>query len=260
MHGSLFRFYGGSYVKVLPGSFACRRLCHEAHTLLQNGMREGERIRPKRQFALLRALAAVAHIAVNGVRNARRLHTDLVASARVQLDLRKGQGIRLFEDTVIEGGELGAVVSVLDYLLPEGPIIRVFDKNDNMVEEHTSDSDFFDYPIAVITNSGTASAAELFTSALRDYERSVTVGNTTYGKGCMQAIHPLGDGSALRVTYRMYKPPFSDSYHGIGIVPDVTVDLDPSLDSISFFKWTDEEDNQLEVAVGELIKFAAAAK
>ena len=155
------------------------------------------------------------------------------------------------------GGELSAVVDILDFLLPEGPIIRIFDKNGEMVEEHTSDSDFFDYPIAVITNSGTASAAELFTSALRDYERSVTVGNTTYGKGCMQTIMGLADGSALKVTYRMFKPPFSESYHGIGIVPDVTVDLDPSLANTSILKFTDENDNQLAAAVEALKDFAA---
>ncbi len=158
------------------------------------------------------------------------------------------------------GGELNSVVSVLDYLLPEGPIVRIFDKEDKEVESYSSDGDYLDYPIAVITNSSTASAAELFTSALRDYDRCVVVGTTTYGKGCMQTTVSLPDGSALKATYRMYKPPFSDGYHGVGIVPDETVELDDELLGKSIFKYTDEEDNQLRAASNALLKFAEKIK
>ncbi|MBQ6676810.1 MAG: carboxy- processing protease, partial [Clostridia bacterium] len=99
-----------------------------------------------------------------------------------------------------------------------------------------------------VVNHSTASAAELFTAALRDYGMAKVVGTTTYGKGCMQTTRALESGGAYSVTYRMFKPPFSESYHKIGIVPDVEIELDPELADKSLYKITDEEDNQLKAA------------
>ncbi len=152
------------------------------------------------------------------------------------------------------GGELTAVVDTLDFLLPEGPVIRIFDKDDNKVDEYTSDASCKDQPMAVLINSNTASAAELFTSALRDYDKAVIIGETSYGKGCMQSSVTLPDGGALSVTYRMYKPPFSEGYHGVGIAPDVEVAAEGALLEKHFLKVTDSEDNQLKVALDELTK------
>lgn len=152
------------------------------------------------------------------------------------------------------GGELTAVVDTLDFLLPEGPVIRIFDKDDNMVDEYTSDAECKTQPMVVLINENTASAAELFTSALRDYDKAVIVGTTSYGKGCMQSSVNLPDGGMLSVTYRMYKPPFSESYHGVGIVPDVEVEAEGALLEKHFFKVTDSEDNQLRTALDELTK------
>lgn len=150
------------------------------------------------------------------------------------------------------GGELTSVVSTLDYLLPEGPVIRIFDAQDNLVGQESSDEECVDYPFAIVVNGSTASAAELFTSAMMDYDRATVVGTTTYGKGCMQTHQLLSDGSALSVTYRMYKPPFSEGYHSVGIKPDIEVELDESLKGISIYKITDEMDNQLAEAANVL--------
>jgi carboxyl-terminal processing protease len=68
----------------------------------------------------------------------------------------------------------------------------------------------------------------------------------------MQTTVPLSDNSAVSITYRMYNPPFSDNYHGIGIVPDVEVELDEELQGKNFYKITDEEDNQLAAAAAAL--------
>ena len=103
-------------------------------------------------------------------------------------------------------------------------------------------------PMAVVVNSSTASAAELFTSAVKDYKKATIVGTVTYGKGCMQTTVPLSDNSAVSITYRMYNPPFSDNYHGIGVIPDVEVELDEALADKNIYKITDEEDNQLAAA------------
>jgi len=146
------------------------------------------------------------------------------------------------------GGELNSIVTVLDYIVPEGPIIRIFDANDEQVEAYYSKDGELNIPMAVVVNGNTASAAELFTSALRDYNKAEIVGTTTFGKGCMQTTLPLSDYSAVSVTYRMYNPPFSENYHGVGIVPDVEVELDEALQQKNIYKITDEEDNQLAAA------------
>lgn len=150
------------------------------------------------------------------------------------------------------GGELSSIVTVLDYLLPKGPIIRIFDAQGNEVDSYHSEETELDIPMAVVVNGSTASAAELFTSAMRDYEKAVIVGTTTYGKGCMQTTVPLSDYSAVSITYRMYNPPFGDNYHGVGITPDIEVELAEELENKNIYKITDEEDNQLAAAVAAL--------
>ncbi len=146
------------------------------------------------------------------------------------------------------GGELSSIVTILDYIVPKGPIIRIFDASGNQVDEYDSEATELNIPMAVLVNGSTASAAELFTSAVRDYDKATIVGTTTYGKGCMQTTVPLQSGGAVSVTYRMYSPPFSDNYHGIGIVPDVEVELDEALEGKNIYKITDQEDNQLAAA------------
>ena len=150
------------------------------------------------------------------------------------------------------GGELNSIIDTLDYMLPAGPIIRIFDADDNLVEQYDSDANCLDIPMVVVVNHSTASAAELFTAALRDYDMAKVVGTTTYGKGCMQTTRALWSGGAYSVTYRMFKPPFSESYHKIGIVPDIEVELDPALADKNVYKITDEEDNQLKAAAEAL--------
>ena len=150
------------------------------------------------------------------------------------------------------GGELESVLSVLDYLLPAGPLIHIVDA-DGAESIRSSDSFAFQADgMAVLVNGETASAAELFSCALRDYDRAKLVGTTTYGKGCMQTIRGLADGGALRVTYRYYNPPYSENYDGIGLIPDVEVEPNELLQTVNLLKVPDEEDNQLAAAVALL--------
>ena len=152
------------------------------------------------------------------------------------------------------GGELQAICSVLDYLLPSGPVIRTVDREDNEDVIYRSDAKALDVPMAVLVNENTASAGELFCSALQDYKKAVIVGTQTYGKGSMQTIRQLSDGSGLSVTYRYYCPPFSDNYDGVGVTPDVVVEPAGAMLEKNIYKITDEEDNQLQAAVAELNK------
>lgn len=150
------------------------------------------------------------------------------------------------------GGDRQAICDVLDYILPEGPLLRVLEAEGKTTVINESDADCIDIPIAVVVNSNTASAAELFTAAMRDYDRARIVGETTFGKGSMQTFYPLADGSYFKATVSYYCPPFSDNYDGVGIVPDVEVALDESLKGKNVYKITDEEDNQLAAAYQQL--------
>lgn len=146
------------------------------------------------------------------------------------------------------GGTLDSVVDVLDYLLPEGDIVFVTDKNGNVVEKYTSGASCIEMPMAVLTDEHTASAAELFSCALRDYEKAKLVGTTTYGKGSMQTIFMMSDGTGLRFTTYLYSPPKSENYDGVGLTPDIVVYPTDEMLEKNYFEITDSEDNQLKAA------------
>ncbi len=152
------------------------------------------------------------------------------------------------------GGDLESVLSVLSYILPkDSTLIRIISK-DGEVQTRESDSDHtLDMPMAVLTNGSTASAAELFTSCLRDYEKITVVGTKTYGKGCMQSLFPLPNGGAFKVTTRMYEPPKSGSYHGTGILPDVSEEASEILKRSNLLLIDEKDDNQLQAAISALI-------
>lgn len=145
------------------------------------------------------------------------------------------------------GGTLDAVVKVLDMLLPEGDLATSVDKNGNVEVIGTSDPNCIKVPMAVLTNGNTASAAELFTQALRDYEAAKSIGDTTYGKGTMQVYHKLKDGSAIKVTTNKYNPPMSENYDGVGIVPDYEINGRSEILDIDVI--APDVDNQLAAAV-----------
>ncbi len=129
------------------------------------------------------------------------------------------------------GGYLSAVIDVIDMLVPaDKRIVSYVDKNGaETTYNSTGNGTALPVPAVVICNENTASAGELFTSALRDYNdmgilKATIVGKTTYGKGVMQSTFPFLDGSSITLTVAHYNPPSGENYEGIGIVPDVAVD------------------------------------
>lgn len=125
------------------------------------------------------------------------------------------------------GGELDSVRAVLDYLLPEGPIIRMYD-SDGKETVLQSDTRCVNITSVTLINMATASAAELFAAALKDYEMTTLVGEKTYGKGTVQTVITLPDHSGMVLSTALYSPPKSDSVEGVGVTPDVEVKTDTS--------------------------------
>ncbi len=175
-------------------------------------------------------------------------------SAAVEQLQNQGSERFVFDLRDNPGGELESVLSVLGYILPKDSLlIRIVDANGEETTRSTADEHVLDCPMAVLINGNTASAAELFTSCLRDYDAAKIIGVTSYGKGCMQRLFQLPNGGAVTITIRMYNPPIGENYEGIGITPDLTVSLSEEAASLNLFKLTEENDDQLKAAL-QLLK------
>ena len=148
------------------------------------------------------------------------------------------------------GGLLTSVCDVLGWILPEGLIVYTEDKYGNKMEETCDGKHPLDMPLAVLVNEGSASASEIFAGVVQDYEVGTIVGTTTFGKGVVQALYPMSDGSAVKLTVSKYYTPKGKNIHGEGISPDIKVKLNPEL--FNETELTREEDNQLQAAVQSL--------
>ena len=140
------------------------------------------------------------------------------------------------------GGNVDTVTDMLKLLLPEGPIISIKDKNGNTEEMTCDGENEFTKPLAVLVNGYSASASEIFSGAVQDYGTGTIVGTTTYGKGVVQQLISLGDGTCLKVTIAEYYTPSGRSINGTGVTPDVEVEYE-------YDEKNPEADNQLDKAV-----------
>lgn len=148
------------------------------------------------------------------------------------------------------GGLLNVVCDIIRDILPEGLIVYTEDKNGNRSEETCDGKNPLDMPLAVLVNGNSASASEIFAGAVKDYGLGTIVGTTTYGKGVVQSIRQLSDGSAVKLTIANYYTPKGNSINKTGIQPDVEVELSPEL--LNQEEITHEEDNQLQAALNSL--------
>ncbi|MDP4152935.1 MAG: S41 family peptidase [Bacillota bacterium] len=163
---------------------------------------------------------------------------------------KQGASSLIFDVRYNNGGDLDAICKILDMLLPEGPIIRIRDK-DGKEQVIKSDSNEVIKPMVVLINDQTYSAAELFSAALRDYKKAELIGVKTYGKGTMQYVLDLGDGTGVDLSTRKYLPPTGDNYEGIGVSPDIEVKLP---DGVNFYDLSKQDDPQLQKAIDFLNK------
>lgn len=149
------------------------------------------------------------------------------------------------------GGRLETVVDMLDRMLPKGLIVYQEDKSGNRDEETSSNKEQFTKPLAVLINGNSASASEIFAGAIQDYGTGTIIGTTSFGKGIVQSIIPLNDGTAVKVTVSKYFTPNGRNIHGSGIEPDIEVELDSEVTNKVVIEY--EEDAQLQKAV-EVLK------
>lgn len=159
------------------------------------------------------------------------------------------------------GGLLDSVCDTLEQILPEGMIVYTEDKYGKR-EEHTCDGKTpIQIPLIVLVNGNSASAAEIFAGAVKDHGVARLVGETTFGKGIVQKIYQLSDGSAVKITVSKYYTPNGINIHGTGIDPDIEVRwpedqeelTNPSeVNTLEFQEWL-EKDNQMKKAWDEIV-------
>lgn len=150
------------------------------------------------------------------------------------------------------GGYKHELVEVLDYILPEGPLFRS-ETYDGKTETDTSDAGHIEIPMAVLVNGDSYSAAEFFAAALQEYDYAIVVGEKTCGKGYFQNTITLSDGSAVALSVGKYFTPNGVSLAGVGITPDVTVEVDEDTYAAIYGRTLEpSEDPQLQAAISAL--------
>ncbi len=140
------------------------------------------------------------------------------------------------------GGNVSAVTEIARQILPQGLIVYTEDKSGNRDEYTCDGAHELQVPMVVLVNGGSASSSEILAGAIKDYGKGTLLGTTTYGKGIVQRVIPLADGSALKLTVSKYYTPKGNNIHKIGIEPDEELKFDGDL----YLK--DGTDNQLERA------------
>lgn len=141
------------------------------------------------------------------------------------------------------GGNLSAVVEIGRMLLPKGLIVYTENKYGERNEYSCDGERCIDMPMMVLVNGGSASASEILAGAIKDYGVGTLLGTTTYGKGIVQRLIALDDGSAIKLTVSHYYTPLGNDIHKVGIVPDIELEFDADAYA------EDQTDNQLDRAV-----------
>lgn len=124
------------------------------------------------------------------------------------------------------GGSLQTVVAIANHILPKGLVVYTEDRNGKRKEYTCDGKDELDVPLVVLVNGNSASASEILAGSIKDYKKGTILGTTTFGKGIVQRIFAISDGSAVKLTISHYYTPSGADIHGVGIVPDEELELD----------------------------------
>ena len=146
----------------------------------------------------------------------------------------------------------GEALKIADYITDKDSVLLYeVDKNKKEIIKKAKEDPIINIPVVVLVNKNTASSSEILSGALKDLGKAKIVGTKTYGKGVIQEILTLPDGSGLKITTEEYQTPSKKKIHKIGIEPDEVVELPDTVKNI--LNVTDEEDTQLQKAI-ELLK------
>lgn len=163
---------------------------------------------------------------------------------REKLNQAKAEGMKslILDLRDNPGGNLSDVVDISGEILPKGLVVYTEDRDGKRKEYSCDGENEIQVPMVVLVNGNSASAAEILAGAIKDYDKGTILGTTTFGKGIVQRIFGLSDGSAIKLTVSHYYTPNGNDIHGVGIEPDETLELD-------YEKYLeDKSDNQLERA------------
>ena len=150
------------------------------------------------------------------------------------------------------GGIVDQALEIADYMTDKDSVLLYeVDKNNKETVRKSKNDAIINMPIIILTNEGTASASEILAGALKDLGKAKTVGTTTYGKGVIQQILKLNDGSGIKITIEEYQTPNRNKIHKVGIEPDEKVELPESVQNSLSIK--ESEDTQLQKAI-EMLK------
>lgn len=145
------------------------------------------------------------------------------------------------------GGMVDSVVAILDDILPAGTVVYTMDKSGKREDYTSDDAKKIDIPVTVLVNESTASAAEIFTGAIRDFNYGTIIGTNTFGKGIVQSTVPLSDGSAVKITVATYYTPSGECIHEKGIKPDIELEFSYADENPT--EYDELKDNQVQKAM-----------
>ena len=150
------------------------------------------------------------------------------------------------------GGSLDTVHQITNMLIPEGIVLYTEDASGRRRNYH-SDEIYLGLPLVVLVNGRSASASEVLSGAVRDTGVGTIVGTTTFGKGIVQNLFPLADDTAIKLTIAKYFTPNGESIHGVGVVPEIEIEMDEALSRlIGRLEW--EDDIQFQAALAVLLE------
>lgn len=190
----------------------------------------------------------IGYIAVSSFDN---VTTNQFKEALTELQKKKVKGV-VIDLRNNPGGNLDVVVDMLDLFLPKDKlIVYTEDKNGKREDTYKARKPIaFSVPMTVLVNENSASASEIFAGTIKDYGLGKIVGKTTFGKGIVQTVVPLNDGSAIKFTIAKYFTPKGKYIHGKGIKPDVEIDFNTKEYA------NNKTDTQLDMAISQVKKLA----
>lgn len=194
----------------------------------------------------IEAITVTHEMKEDGIGYIRITEFDSVTSSQYETALRdlEDQGMKglVVDLRSNPGGNLDVVVDILDLMLPEGTVVSMEDKSGEETVYSSDEEHQFTKPLAVLMNGNSASASEIYAAAIQDYGAGEIVGTQSYGKGVVQQIFDLKDGTSVKLTIAEYFPPSGRSINGIGVTPDVEAVYEPDEEDPDY-------DNQLEKAI-----------